>query len=70
MALPTTAMFSCFSCHFCTPCGMCDGGDALGITVATSVHRRLFVDRAGFRSLESVPSPLNGMGFRLQLAKK
>ena len=70
MALPTTALFSCFSCHFCTPCGMCDGGDALGITVATAVHRRLFVERAGFRSLESVPSPLNGMGFRLLLAKK
>ena len=70
LAMPTTPLFSCFSCHFCLPCGMCDGGDALGTTVATSVHRRLFVERAGFASLESVPSPLNNFGFRLLLAKK
>jgi len=70
LALPSTAMLTCFSCHFCTPSGMCDSGDALGTVVPTSKHEKLFVDAAGFKSLDSLESGLNEIGFRLLLAKK
>jgi len=69
LALPSTEMFSTFSCHFCLPCGLCNGGDALGTTVATSVHRKLFL-AGGFKTLESVPNPLNEMGFRVLIGQK
>lgn len=69
LALPSTEMFSTFSCHFCLPCGLCNGGDALGTTVATSMHRKLFT-AGGFKTLESVPNPLNEMGFRVLIGQK
>ena len=69
LALPSTEMFSTFSCHFCLPCGLCNDGDALGTTVATSTHRKLFT-AGGFKTLESVPNPLNEMGFRVLVGEK
>jgi len=69
LALPTTQMFSAFSCQVCLCCSSCNDGDALGTLCPTSKHEELF-KAAGFKSLESVTSPINGQGFRLLVAKK
>ena len=63
-------MYSCFSSHFCLPCGMCNGGDGLGTTVPTLIHRKLFVGQAGSKVLDSIATPLNEMGFRVLIAQK
>jgi len=70
LCLPTTPIFSAFSCHVCLPCGKCNNGDALGTVCPTSKHRELFVQRAGFKSLTLIPSGLNAMGFRVLLVHK
>ena len=71
LALPTCAFFTAFGCMCCLPCGMCDDGDGLGNTVPTSTLRKIFVEGAGFASLEAVPNEkFNSLGFRILLAKK
>merc|ERR1711971_304123 len=56
ICLPCAPVFSGFSCHVCLPCGKCNAGDALGTLCPTSKYREIFVDQAGFKSCELVPS--------------
>eukprot|EP00930_Biecheleria_cincta_P066277 TRINITY_DN5235_c0_g2_i1.p1 TRINITY_DN5235_c0_g2~~TRINITY_DN5235_c0_g2_i1.p1 ORF type:complete len:378 (-),score=84.35 TRINITY_DN5235_c0_g2_i1:42-1175(-) len=74
LAMPSCGIYSGLSCHICLPCSMMkDGetpGDALGTVVPTERHRRYFCEGGGFKSLSSVPSPVNAMGFRLIVAEK
>ena len=69
LALPTCGMYGCFSCHVCLACSKCNNGDALGTLCPTSKHRELF-QAAGFKTCESLPSPANGMGFRVIVVEK
>lgn len=71
LALKTTAFISTLSCNCCLCVGMCDGGDALGTLVPTCRVRTIFVDTAGFSSLERVHNDkFDSLGFRIMLAKK
>ena len=69
LSMPTCGLYSCMSCHICLPCGMVDGGDAMGMVAPTAVHRKHFI-AAGFSSLDSIASPINEMGFRMLIAEK
>lgn len=70
VALPTCAMMSGASCHVCLPCSKFNNGDALGTVVATEKLREVFV-KAGFKSLERIPAPLDKIhAFRTILVRK
>ncbi|KAJ1456600.1 S-adenosyl-L-methionine-dependent methyltransferase [Pelagophyceae sp. CCMP2097] len=69
LAVPTCATYLAFSTHICLPCGMMNGGDALGTCCPTAKHRAIFLSM-GFSSFESLASPLNALGFRVLLGKK
>ena len=69
LKLPTTPMYSAFSCLSCLCTSKCDSGDALGTLCPTETHEEIFVKKAGFKSLELLKGPLVDMGFRQMLVR-
>jgi len=69
LALPTAPVYTAFSCHFCTPCGKENDGDALGTVVPTSKHREIF-QKSGFQTLEKETNELQALGYRMLLVNK
>jgi len=70
IALPTTAMFSAFSCTICLVCSMSNNGEGLGTVTPTSKYKDIFVTKCGFKSLVAAESPVNAAGFRMMVATK
>ena len=49
---------------------MMNGGDALGTMCPTAMHRKIFCDEMGFKSLDALPSDANAVGFRTIIVRK